>query len=247
MAKLLWPAGLALCLLFAAVMPVSAAIKLDSAIVTEKKISSSTPALELNLRYPVLRSAVINRELSGFIQATQKDLVGRKAVAQDLHEWQYSLAVDYDLYRSGKVITVDLTVYAFTGGAHGATYHKIYIYNETSGKLLPRASIFNSSKALSIIQKSLRPQLLSQLQIENCSLAKQPPKSEFLCAWLYDGTKADWSNYSDFYFDGADAFWLFGQYQIAPYASGILRAKLPLRQLKPYIAPSVYCLLSRAR
>lgn len=115
-------------------------------------------------------------------------------------------------YENGKILSLYVDYYSYTGGAHGSTERRAYNYNLQTGEKLELKDFFKSGYDYkSVIDKQIKKEIAAQPE------------------YYFDG---------DMGFNGIDGqscyiennclVIYFSQYEIAPYAAGIPEFRLPL-------------------
>ena len=155
---------------------------------------------------------------------------------------KYELDIQYDKFESETKGTVSYVFknYEFTGGAHGGTGLKTYTFD--SNGLVDLATILNFTSENKVAMTRL---IESKLKVQLGELHNEQMLSEGLgLAYLkadgtFDKTKSDGfdfrSNFDNFaILDGGIKF-IFGQYQVGPYAAGMQEVMLSWEELGPYL------------
>ena len=141
---------------------------------------------------------------------------------------QYALDITYDtVTHSEDIYTLLLTLYQYTGGAHGGTSVLPYTFDLKQNKVLKLDDIFsNTDEALKIIEP------LAQDAIKT-AIGAEMVQDDMLTA----GTAPTVDNYQFFALDQDAITFYFQQYQVGPYVIGIQQATIPLAQLSSVLKP----------
>lgn len=128
-------------------------------------------------------------------------------------KYMYEAYSDYKIaYNKNNMISIPITTYEFTGGAHGMTYLKSFNYDLCTGKEIKLTDIFDGcSNYKEIINESIK------LEIAKNSDLYFTGKEGF------NGI----SNDQDFYLEEDGIVVFFQLYDIAPYYVGIPKFKIP--------------------
>ncbi|MGL5329010.1 MAG: DUF3298 and DUF4163 domain-containing protein [Peptostreptococcaceae bacterium] len=128
-------------------------------------------------------------------------------------KYQYEAYSDYKVeYNKNNMISIPITTYEFSGGAHGMTYLKAFNYDLATGKEIKLKDIFDGcSNYKDIINESIK------LEID---------KNNDLYFSGEEGFKGI-SNNQDFYINDDGIVVFFQLYDIAPYYVGIPKFKIP--------------------
>jgi len=132
----------------------------------------------------------------------------------------------YKAYASKSVLTHRVDTYTYTGGAHGGTSVETFIYTADSTLVKPQDLFVDQAG----VQK------FSEL-VTAGALALPDYKEAINTEWLADSAGPDASNFKTLAFDGTDVIVIFQQYDIAPYAAGIIEVSVPFSQLGGILKP----------
>lgn len=107
------------------------------------------------------------------------------------------------------------TIYEDTGGAHGNTFFKTFVFDKNTGAELKLADIFNpGTNYLAELSRLARVKLPATI-------------GEYAdTATITNGTAPTEQNFANFVFDGTDLLILFPPYQVAAYAQGPVTLRL---------------------
>ena len=131
-------------------------------------------------------------------------------------KYQYEAYSEYEVtYNKNNILSIPITTYEFTGGAHGMTYLKSYNYNLLTGKQIKIKDIFKSGTDYE--------------KIINDYISKEIEKNKDLYFTGENGFKGISSN-QDFYIEKDGLVVYFQRYDIAPYYVGIPKFKIPWNQ-----------------
>ena len=186
------------------------------------KVSVDYP-LELTQKSDLVAKTVddlINKSKSDFMTAAGGDFIPAPG--------PYELDITYDTTtHSADIYTLLLTVYQFTGGAHGSTALLPYTFDLKNNKVLTLDDLFtNTADAL----KAVEP--LAQDAIKTAIGADMTQDDV-----LTSGTAPTVDNYQFFSLDKDSITFYFQQYQVGPYAIGIQIVTSPLAQLSSVLKP----------
>ncbi|WP_051620525.1 PdaC/SigV domain-containing protein [Paenibacillus sp. UNC451MF] len=212
-----------------------AASSKDSVKVTSTPVQEQTDQLKVDMNIPIIsgmKDTKYQAELNDLIAShADKDLASMKEQAKKDAEQAkqagfevrpYELFIKYELKSDGgssnnNRLSIQMTTYTFTGGAHGMTRIDNYnVLNNEQAEKIELSSLFGDQYK-ELINK--------QIQAE---IAKTPEK------YFQDGFKGI-SDTQSFYIEKSDAVIVFGQYEIAPYSSGSpeFRIALPSDSTSP--------------
>lgn len=132
-----------------------------------------------------------------------------------------SLQIGYLIGSSEHTVSYIFTINADTGGAHGNTYFKTFVFDRTNGNDLVLGDLF-------------QPRTDYLTTLSNMSRAKLPDVIGQYAdpTFIKDGTEPKEEDFADFFFDGANFTLLFPPYQVAAYAQGPITLRIPAIQLQ---------------
>ncbi len=126
------------------------------------------------------------------------------------NEQEYSLEITYDKKEYKEYVTYILYTTVYLGGAHPNTTIETFTYK--NGKRIEIMDVI-SKEELSKISNYVKKELLSH------------PGS--VSDMIEEGTVSDYPNYRNFYYNDRGLVFIFEQYQVAPYSSGIIEVIVP--------------------
>lgn len=129
----------------------------------------------------------------------------------------------YELYTYKNITFLQYSISSYTGGAHYGLKTRQFTYDD-QGNFLELKNFFNNTNYLAIIS-SLSYNELVKLNI-----------NEDL-NWLKEGTKPIEDNFSLYYLDEQGLHLTFPPYQVAPWASGIIKITIPITKLSKWLKP----------
>jgi len=178
-----------------------------------KNFEEITPSYEINVKYPEIQTRRIEKTIKNFVEGIISDF---KKVAKEekiSHNWKYSLYIRGKKYSWKNIESYYFQIYRFTGGAHGNTGIKTFIFDKEKKKFLDISDIVDK-KEFEKIKKLVRETLYKKL---SDSSSKK---------WIEEGTEkiADFKN---FVLSGGKIIFFFPQYQVACYAAGIQKVEIP--------------------
>jgi hypothetical protein len=194
----------------------------SAAIIKTKKIIKTTPTLELNIEYPQIGQATIDKNVGSFIGQTIKDFgPGEKS-----EHWTSSLWIRYQIsYYQDKTVSIRLYSYQFTGGAHGSEIANFRTYDLKTGKRLGYNDIFKSDyQYLTTLWQNCEPQVIAAYKNKGVVMDADELK------WIRGGSAPKFDNYRNFYLDNTGLVIYFSQYQAAYYAAGTLEVPVKLEK-----------------
>lgn len=143
----------------------------------------------------------------------------------NLGEKTYDLQIDTTVATSSKTVSYIVSMYQYTGGAHGSTVVKAFTYNKDS-HFVGERELFG--------ENNWRP-MVSDLAYQ---YLKEKLKENTTDEVLKEGTTPTGENLSVWYLKGEDVVFVFGQYQIGPYVLGIQEVPIPREKLQSVLINS---------
>lgn len=140
-------------------------------------------------------------------------------------ESQYTLSVDYHTTHSLKFVTHILEVFTYTGGAHGGTDVQTYSF-DIDGNEIFLQDMFSEPDGLAQLSKKIQS-----------ILSTEEYKDLVNIEWLEEGAGPNVQNFSAFTFNSGGIDFIFQQYQVGPYVSGIIEVPLSFVELKDIFKP----------
>src|SRR5699024_1863748 len=208
---------------------------------------TSSPAINLQIIVPKATGAGDKAKwLNGKVKHTMEFDTGR-SLSENLIAWTDSNIVNYRTFRDGNLarnspiwnwdnierlwvsynqhnyVTYTSEGYNYSGGAHGMSWKRYYVYD------LKNESELQLSDIVLADSTELQPLLEAQFRVDN-NLGSTEPLTEY----LFEDKLMPNDNYS---FSNDGLCFTYGQYEIAPYAYGIITVVITWKQLKPYINP----------
>jgi hypothetical protein len=129
-------------------------------------------------------------------------------------EWEAQIDGEIML-QSSEIISIALTSYTFTGGAHGLLHISFLNFNTQTGKLIENAELFSNIDAFKTLAKSYFDKA-----VEDKNTLFEPKKFELP---------------SNIGYNDKGIVLLYNTYEIAPYSTGIIEFSIPMEEAKPYL------------
>ncbi|MFA7285227.1 MAG: RsiV family protein [Candidatus Paceibacterota bacterium] len=221
---------------------------------TEETIIEETKDYKIDVAYPVIsNNDMISKYVLDTVNAFRADASNPERFIPDSACHQYELDGKYKKVTSLVKGTTSYiySMYGFTCGAHGATGITTFNFKADGTRILSEDMfIDDNNKMIELTQKILRPKLLKELA-ENSNISE----SEYPANMLDDGLGLScldennvfvkekcWtpvflysSNLKEFYITDEGIIFIYGQYQVAPYSSGITEILVSYEEIGPYL------------
>ncbi|MGI6034993.1 MAG: DUF3298 and DUF4163 domain-containing protein [Limnochordia bacterium] len=197
--------------------------------VITKTVREDLDSIEIDLYIPVIEGMTdkalqtkINRQLEDRIMSFSAELASEaERSAEELKETnlpfrRYQAYTRFDVYGNDKdILSLPITFYQYTGGAHGLSFIESTNIDLESGKQLTLTDFLTGADRQEILMKAIREQIAAAEE-------DYFPESLNLTALPNEG---------DFYLEGDQLVVYYDSYEIAPYATGIPAFKIPLSLL----------------
>lgn len=197
--------------------------------IEEKVINEESEFFKENIKYPYLKIKEncksekvkntiynINKEIETYINSFIKDIKAQSEeyakeynneLSKDSIKYQYESYSNYNVsYNKNNLLSIPITTYDFTGGAHGMTYLKSFNYDLSTGDILTLKDMFKDN----VDYKKIVDDYI------NSEINKN--------AQMYFNSKDGFNGINDnqeFYIDDNGIVVYFQVYDIAPYYVGI--------------------------
>lgn len=203
----------------------------DEATVSTKEIKSEDQYIQVNIKIPVIQgmknkkiqdkiNTNFERDAVDFKNKLEKEArLGFEDARKNNYPFRvYQAYIDYKVtYMESSIISIPVTYYSYTGGAHGTTEVISRNIDLKTGKELALKDIFkedtdykNLIKQEVIKQIKLEPGIYFEDAIQTVEESKEDPS---------------------FYIEDGHIVVYYPLYSIAPYASGIREFRIPVNAL----------------
>lgn len=183
------------------------------------------PQILSNYSGPVLINSLIKTSVDNFVTSLESDAKAsfESSKSGSFDFFPYNGVTSYQVMLNNKnLLSIPITYYEYTGGAHGMTNLIGYNFNPISGKSLSLNDLFKSPDYMPYLKN-----------IITTSIKLDPD--------IYFNDSVDYINslkeFKNFYVSDTFLVIFFNQYEIAPYSSGIREFKIPLKSLRIYLYP----------
>ncbi|ACJ32559.1 DUF3298 and DUF4163 domain-containing protein [Anoxybacillus flavithermus] len=203
--------------------------------VTTKKMKYTNELMEVDLNIPIVSGSVnpsFQRQVNRLLRKESLDL--KREVEKQAHEnmaiskkegfpYRLHAAVsNYEVtYNQHGILSIPVTLYSYTGGAHGMTVKVPNNFDFHTGKSLQLSDLFKKGTNY---KQVIKDEIIAQIKKENdlyfdnaIAVVQKMPDDQ-----PYYMTK-----------DGIVVY--YGLYEIAPYAAGIREFLIPYSTLRPHM------------
>jgi len=134
----------------------------------------------------------------------------------------YDLQIDTKIATTSDTVSYVVSLYEYTGGAHGITAVKAFTYDKRN-RFIDENTLFKDTDWRSVVSAYAYAYL------------KQKLGDQTTDEMLKEGTSPEGNNLDVWYLRGTDVVFVFGQYQIGPYVLGIQEVPIPKEELESVI------------
>lgn len=204
--------------------------------VETKEIKVKNEELEIDFKIPVITGLSDSKVQDNINYTLEKSTIdfknemekGAKEFIKEAKKegWEirpFTASSDYEVsYNKNGLISISVTSYQYTGGAHGLASKRNYTLEIELGKELSLKDLFkDDSNYKKVIDEEIKTQI-------------EAKKDEY-----FDGDMGfqGISDAQSFYIKDGKLVIHFGLYEIAPYASGMKEFEIPFSSLKDIIKP----------
>lgn len=175
----------------------------------------------ISVYYPVV-TQMNNHAVQQKINHTIIHTLNKMLVDQYFYEdYLVEMIAYYEIKTNERgILSLNLIVYSFTGGAHGLTVIRSLTFNTKTGKHYELSELFKPNSGYEKAINTIIQQRIKDWDIQ----LLDPPATEIR------------SN-QDFYIADVTLVIYFQLYEISPYAAGFPYFPLPILDLAPYIQP----------
>ncbi len=186
----------------------------------EYKISEIRKNYKIQIYYPITEYKKLNNTITKQITSYLKEFKNNIKLSNIPINQYYHLIILYEKYEYKNYISFVFRIEDFTGGAH--PNHRIYtiVYDTKENKIINIDDLINKNKnTLEILSEFSRNELKGNKKITDFSM-------------LYEGTKKEKENFTNFVFSKEGLIIFFPQYQVAPYSQGEFNVIIPYKYFK---------------
>lgn len=138
----------------------------------------------------------------------------------------YYLSVKYSTWNApDSILVCEINESTYTGGAHGSYMESYLNVDKATGHVVSLSDICDPAH-----EKELTDAIVKQLMMDNnCTTLKQL-QDEYSIFMLCDEPVVA----SQFYYDKEGITFVYNEYEIAPYAAGVIKATVPYATMKAF-------------
>ena len=129
-------------------------------------------------------------------------------------KWEAQIDGDI-MFESPEVVSLSLTTYSFTGGAHGILNIILLNFNLQTGEVINPKALFKNIDAFKVLAKGY-----FNKTVTDKNTLFEPEKFELP---------------ANIGFNNKGVVLLYNTYEIAPYSTGVIEFTIPMAEVKPYL------------
>jgi hypothetical protein len=153
----------------------------------------------------------------------KKELIAKGELAASMVVW---LDMTYDYVKLGEILSVQINIDSYYGGAHGMSQRLSITSNTSTGEIYEFKDLFKDNTDYNQV-------------ITNLILREITKNPEIYFSDYTETIKNKNGNY-EFYIDGDKVVVYFGLYDIAPYAAGIRYFTIDSEEIKDILKDEIY-------
>lgn len=186
-------------------------------------IKSSTKKIEVDAKWPVLGVKAADDFLKMFVKS-QVDGFTNEFKNHDDDGKLYGLYISWEGSNPVPGLTnVELIVSVYTGGAHPNNGLSTFVFDAKTGKRLFIHQLFKDKNLFQVLSKESRPRIKKELG------------EGFDEEMVNEGTAPKEDNFMGYAFEKNDLVLKFGSYQVAPYAAGMPKIRIPYKAIQGHL------------
>lgn len=192
--------------------------------ITEENFSGNVAVVSGDSLVAVAAQAYINDMLDAFkIQADQEVPEMRSKFGENSPPATYTTDITASRVEGGETESAVVSVYTYTGGAHGSSTYKVFTARKADGKILSLADIIQNDKqgAFTSFVKN--------------KLLKWRAGEDVPVLFAEDVNDLEFESFSEWALDDKNLILYFSQYEIGPGALGSVAFPLPLVELQDFL------------
>lgn len=140
---------------------------------------------------------------------------------ESVNRWEITISTDIKEFND--FVELDLSVWSYTGGAHGNGYTSHELIDRKSASVLKLNDVVKDIPEFTVLaEKYFRTQNDIDPAASLEELGFWFPENKFMCN-------------ENFYFENNSLYFFYNSYEIAPYAAGQLEFFIPLDDLKNFL------------
>ena len=174
---------------------------------TVAQIQNSTDTYTVSAEYPQFGIPSIDPQIKAAVETAVSQFEALPANPPDSATPQNQFTGSFDnIYVDPDVVSVELILYQYTGGAHGLTVFSGLNFDRATGKML---TLDDALAMTGLTLQQLSIQASSQLAVKLGDAFQFP-----------EGVSADPQNFNSFLVSGGQITFLLQEYQVAAYSEG---------------------------
>jgi hypothetical protein len=204
-------------------IPTSVTIKTQN--IKEENFTGTAPIISGSGTLAKESQAYVDKTVADFKKQADTDVPAmRKEFGADNPTANYEIDIDAKYIKSAKTESIVMTVYTYTGGAHGNSFYKVLTVSVANSKILSLANIIKSSEQAAFTE-FLKKELNSW----------KPAGSDAPAVFPEDVAALTFNSFTNWSMDAKNLVIYFDQYEIGPGVLGPVAFPLPLEKIKNFL------------
>ncbi len=185
--------------------------------------ATKTSACEIELAWPQVGVAAIDRELGAWIEAQAADFRRQAEAERDAGESTWTLDIGYEVARNdAAMLGLIFRVESYTGGAHGNLAIVTHNFRLPGGNDLALAEVLDGERGLARLSALAIADLERRLTAADATSDRD---------WIRRGAGPEWDNFAAFVLLPKALRVEFQPYQVGPWVIGPQSVTIPLAEL----------------
>lgn len=221
-------------------------IEMDTLVYSDPADSTSSRFTYSNSRLQARETGKLSQWINAEISETNQNDRSQYSIEENMHKNMIALAIEYKnsatdaphpeyaswnwdfeneefiQYQQNGYLSINTEGYQFAGGAHGSSWELYDNYDIRKKKRMDLSDII--TKGSTAIEQLLEQHFRKEYDVENGKSLKE--------SGLFESAIKPTDN---FFFDDWGITFVYNQYEIAPYAMGIISIFIPWYKLKGYL------------
>lgn len=184
--------------------------------------SGTAPGAVWRIETPALGLPAADAALASWAGSQRDEFLSISAEGPVERSAPYEFRLDgSSMAPSGRVVSVLLSAWSYTGGAHGNAQEEAFLFDAGTGRRLKTSDLFvPGAPWLQELSKLCAARLRSVLGPDGQGV------------WVAEGTKPTEENFRLVMVSGRELVVRFGAYQVAPYVNGPQTVRLPFDSVR---------------
>lgn len=200
-------------------------ISINTKNIKEENFTGKIPVISGTSIVTIKARTYIDQTVADFRKQANADVPAtRKQFGADNPTANYEIDIDANYIKSTKIESIVMTVYSYTGGAHGNTLYKAITASVPAGKILSLSNIIKKEEQVAFTE-FIKKELSNWI----------PQGSDVSPVFGDDVKNLKFDSFKNWSLDDKNLIIYFDQYAIGPGALGEIPFPLPLEKIKNFL------------